>query len=140
MDKIEDILQIRIDNWIKEAIAYRWLNIILFIFTKIGVPLISTIVATSLLLATNGTNIINESTVIWLSIVVVILSGLDTIINPGKKKVLGFENYNRLCNLKEELAFAITLTDENKKNESVMKISNKFKEIQDNYAKNGWGS
>lgn len=136
--ELEFLLQ-RIHKWRVETAIYRVINIGIFISTKFGVPAMSAVVAANLSQLVSGTPFISSLSMMWMSIAVVVLSGVDTFINPGSKKILAFKTNNKLAQLEEKLLIHISESNGSAEHAALHGFSLELKEILDEYADRGWG-
>ncbi len=149
IDQSYNTLVKRIRFWERETAAYRTLNIALYVGTRILVPLISTLI-TIFVVSTkiSGSKVvfppeIQPSYIIYGSILIIVLSSIDTIFSPGNKKKLAFLTNTKLFCIRQRLTTDYISCDENdevKKKQILNSALQDLEEILDHYADNGWGN
>ncbi len=127
-----------IQNWKRETVQYRTWNIILFSGFKVLIPLGSLIVAASAFSQLQGQILFSPLTTLILAGLVVVLSGLDSIANPGARKRVGFKKNNSLRELESRVNIkALQLSDEELM-EFIIEANTELMEILDDYAEKGY--
>jgi hypothetical protein len=89
--KAYNILLSRIRFWKLATTTYREVNAFLFVGAKVFVPVLSAIVAGNLAMAVRGNPIVSNEFMFWASVAILVLSSLDTFLNPREKKSVAFE-------------------------------------------------
>jgi hypothetical protein len=137
--KAYNILLSRIRFWKLATTTYREVNAFLFVGAKVFVPVLSAIVAGNLAMAVRGNPIVSNEFMFWASVAILVLSSLDTFLNPREKKSVAFETNIDLCALQEELMIAAEDTETPELfRERLETASKKLQEILDRYRKRGW--
>jgi hypothetical protein len=123
----------------RHAGCYRFLNILLFVLAKFGVPALSAIVTANLFLATMNRAFLGNTTTIVLAILVGVISSVDTIVKPAEKKKMAFKTANRLAHVEETLLLTLSNSPEASiRVPAVQHASDQLKQILDDYADQGW--
>ena len=127
-----------IQHWKNETARYRMWNIILFACFKVLIPLGSFAVAASAFSQLQGQPLFSPITTLILAGLVLVLSGLDSILNPGARKRVGFKKNNALRELENRLSIkAIQLNQEELSN-LILAANSELREILDDYAEKGY--
>jgi len=138
LNSVIDKLRLDIRFWRKETNLYRLWNNILFGFFKVLIPFGSLTVAASAFSNLQNQNIFSPSTTLIIAITVVVLSGLDSILNPGSRKRLGFQKNNALMQLEYKLNIDILNIPPDHIPEYIKKIIKELKDILDDYSDRGY--
>jgi len=127
-----------IQQWRKETARYRMWNIILFTFFKVLIPLGSLAVAVSAFSQLQGQPLLSPITTLILAGLVVVLSGLDSILNPRARKRVGFKKNNALRELQNRISINIPQLNPAERLNLILEANSELKEILDDYAEKGY--
>jgi hypothetical protein len=134
------LLRSRIRFWKFATTVYREVNAILFVCAKGLVPILSAIVAANLAMSVRGNPIVGNEFMIWASVAILVLSGLDTILTPREKKSLAFKINIELSALQEALMIgAESAKTPAEFQELIENSSERLRKILSAYASKGWG-
>jgi len=127
-----------IQQWRNETARYRMWNIVLFAGFKVLIPLGSLAVAASAFSQLQGHPLFSPIATLILAGLVVVLSGLDSILNPGARKRVGFKKNNALRELENRIDIkALQLNHEERLN-LILESNSELKDILDDYAEKGY--
>lgn len=130
----------RMRFWRYENAAYRSINIVLFLLTRISIPVLSALVALSVHGQTMGNSILTPSQMVWSGVVVIFLSTIDTTIRPAENKQHAFRRIGEMTEM--ELCFEIEYaraSDDDIKAQVLAKYVSLLKDHLLRYGARGWG-
>ena len=140
-EKIEHELSkllLEIQEWRDATARYRMWNIILFAFFKVLIPLGSLAVAASAYSQIQGQPLFSPIFTLILAGLVVVLSGLDSILNPGARKRVGFKKNNALRELENRIGIKVLQLNQEERLNLILEANSELKEILDDYAEKGY--
>lgn len=120
------------------ASCYRLLNILFFGTFKVCVPLGSLAVAANLVFVSEGKGFMSPLTAIIISAAVSFMAGLDSILNPAKKKRVAFKTQNALLELETRVIVQASRLPQDDLSEYVLQVNRELRTLLDNYADEGY--
>ncbi len=127
-----------IKKWKNQAARYRRWNDIQFACFKVLVPLGSLAVAASTFSQLQGQTLFSPITTLILAGLVVVLSGLDSILNPGARKRVGFKTSNALRELENRIGVEALRSGQEELIKLILQANSELKGILDDYADKGY--
>ena len=127
-----------IQQWKNATARYRIWNIILFACFKVLIPLGSLAVAASAFSQLQGQPLFSPITTLILAGLVVVLSGLDSILNPGARKRVGFKKNNSLRELENRISINALQLNQEERSNLILEANSELREILDDYAEKGY--
>lgn len=138
LNKQASILIGQIDRWRSETVAYRWLNILLFMSCKIFIPGGSLIVAANLTATLFSVPFIGNIPSTVIATIVTVLAGLEVMLNPSGKKRIAFTLNNELRQLKNSILIELASGDNETIKSTLIDSNRKLKDLLNNYSENGY--
>lgn len=133
-----DKLRSEILHWKIQSARYRMTNIVLFVIFKVLIPLGSFAVAASAFAQLQGQILFRPVATLIISGIVVLLSGLDSILNPGARKRVGFKTQNALRELENRFGVQAAHVPEDELPNLILEANKELKAILDDYAEKGY--
>ncbi|KKL15766.1 hypothetical protein LCGC14_2502300 [marine sediment metagenome] len=127
-----------IHEWQRRATHYRTWNIALFFIFKTLIPLGSLTVAASAFSQLQGGSLLTPAGTLVVSGLVVLLSGLDSILNPAVKKRVGFKKSNALRELENRVSTSVIGMDSTTLPQLILDANKELRVILDDYAEKGY--
>jgi hypothetical protein len=128
----------KLAKWRSETIAYRFLNVFLFMACKILVPTGALIVAVNMVSVVLDKPIISSFASAILAVAVTFLASLEAMLNPGAKKRLAFTLYNELGLIEDKLNIAKISNDNDELKKKMVWAGEEIKRLLNHYAENGY--
>ena len=136
-DELEKLLA-QIVHWKREATAYRYLNVTLFVCFKLLIPLGALAVATSAFADVLSKPILDPLVELIVAGVVVLLTGLDSTLNPSGRKRMAFQNVNALRELENRLSINAVDAASADLQQLILATNTELKKLLDEYAERGY--
>ena len=127
-----------IQDWRGKTVRFRMLNIYMFAGFKVLIPMGSIAVAASAFSQLQGQPLFSPIATLILAGLVVVLSGLDSILNPGARKRVAFKKNNALRELEARIGIKFVQSNEEEQTDLILKGNSELKEILDEYAEKGY--
>lgn len=133
-----DKLITKIKKWRTETVWYRWLNILLFMLSKLIVPVGALIVAMNMIGIAFGSQFLSTNISAVIAVVVTLFASLEAMLNPGAKKRLAFTLRNELDSLENKMNMARTSMDVAEVKKALVETDEEMKRLLNHYSENGY--
>ena len=128
----------KIKKWRSETVMYRWLNILMFMASKLIVPIGALIVALNMVAIVFGTQFLSSKLSAWIAIVVTCFASIEAMFNPGAKKRIAFNLHNELDSLENKMNLVLTTNDPDEIRKVLVQTDDDMKRLLNSYSENGY--
>lgn len=132
------ILLGRIEDWSSRTWTWRIFNLVIFALIRVFTPIGSFLVAANLLTATHGSPFISDVVMLVIAMLVTVMVGLDSLLNPAAKKRIAFQRNNDLRALEYKLRLQSVGKGDEELRGVLAEANDELRQILNSYVQEGY--